>query len=518
MERYTYDLAQEPWIHAVDNEGRAVQLGLYDILARAHYLRGLDEQNPLVEAAILRLLLALTHRIVQGPATRQEWRAMYGQSRFKSSAVADYFIRWQDRFDLFHPKYPFMQTPELRNVDKDGNETAHRVQLISMAVAKGSMKTLFDHHADNQEFSYLPGDAARHLLAAQSFGLAGLNKKSAKPFGYQQSYNQANLIGGVFCTLHGQSLFETLALNALIYSGDAPIPRTEQQGEDAPCWEWGTNTPVAGPVTPRGYLHYLTARCRHVLLLPEEDEQGIVARRMHFAQGEYFPDIAEPFFPRRKNKDGQPVPVRPQPGRMLWRDSLALFGFSDREDLRPAPIRQVGRLGRRAQVPLASRYRCSAFALAYDQANPLAWRKESLSVPLELLENQEAVAFLQQAIKRAEEAEGLLYKAVAQYLFNCLPQNAKCGKDEVYQTKAMDQFWSFLAEPFQFFLLDLEEPDNGDQALREWGRVLRRTALESFERCVWQRYADRAKTYQAWVQAKDSLAYKCAQLINKGEG
>lgn len=518
MERCSYDLTQEPWIHAVDKEGMSIQLGLYDLFQRAHELRGLDEQNPLVEAAVLRLFLALSHRIVQGPATRKEWRTMYKEGRFGPRAVEDYFTRWQERFDLFHPKYPFMQTPELRNVDKDGQETTLGVQLLSMAVAKGSMKTLFDHHADSQDFSYLPGDAAKHLFAAQNFGLAGLNKKSAKPFGYQQSYNQANLVGGVFCTLHGTNLFETLALNTLIYSGDAPIPRTENQGKDAPCWEWGANIPVFGPITPRGYLHYLTARCRHALLLPEEDEQGTVVRRMYFAQGEYFPNIAEPFFPCRKNKDAQPMPVRPQPGRMLWRDSQALFGFSDKEDLRPAPIRQVGKLGGRAQVALASRYRCSAFALAYDQANPLAWRKESLSVPLELLENQAAVAFLQQAIKRGEEAESLLYNAIAQYLYKCLPPGAKCGKEEVNHTQALDHFWSFLEGPFQSFLLALEEPDNGDQALQEWGQALRRTALQSFDRCVWQRYADRAKTYQAWVQAKDSLAYKCAKLINKGEG
>jgi CRISPR system Cascade subunit CasA len=156
--------------------------------------------------------------------------------------------------------------------------------------------------------------------------------------------------------------------------------------------------------------------------------------------------------------------------------------------------------------------------LAYDQANPLAWRKESLSVPLELLESQEAVAFLKLAIERSNEAESLLYKAIARYLYECLPPGTTCGRDDVYHTQALDQFWSFLEAPFQAFLLALEKPDNGDNALHEWGQALRRTALEAFDRCVWQRYADKARTYQAWVQAKDSLAFKLGKLVNKGEG
>jgi len=516
MGRFSYDLLQEPWINAVNQKGSVIQLGLFDILDRAHTLRGLDEQNPLIEAAIMRILLALTHRIVQGPATPKEWRVMYAKGRFESSEVEGYFTRWEERFDLFDRKYPFLQTPEVCNLDKDGNETFLGVQLLALAVAKGSMKTLFDHHLDEQDFFYCPHEAVRHLLAVQNFGLAGLNKKSAKPFGYQESYNQANLVGGIFCTLQGSSLFETLSLNTLIYRGDAPVPRTENQGEDAPVWEWEESTPVVGPNTPRGYLHYLTSRCRHVLLIPEMDNKRLVVRWMHFAQGEFFPEISEPFFPQRKNKDKKILPVRPWPGRLLWRDSLALFGFSEKEDLRPTPMRQIGRLGGRAQIPFASRYRCCAYSLAYDQADPLAWRKEFLSVPLKLLESQEAVALLQLAVERGEEAGSMLYNAVARYLYECLPQGAKRSKEKVYQTQALDNFWLSLEAPFQAFLLALEEPGNGDQALQEWGMALKRTALESFEQCVWQRYADRAKTYQAWVRARESLTYNIAKFISKG--
>lgn len=516
MEQCRYDLLHEPWIGAVDMEGRLVQLGLWGLFERAHELRGLNEHNPLVEAALLRVLLALTHRIVDGPATGRDWRAMYQKGKFDPEAVEAYFAHWQNRFDLFHPQYPFLQTACLRNTDKDGNETTHGVQLLSLATAKGAMKTLFDHHVDAQDLAFPPSEAIRHLLAVQNFGLAGLNKKRAKPFGYQQSYNQANLIGGLFCTLQGRNLFETLALNTLLYSGDTPIPRTAQQGEDAPVWEWEDDNPEAGETTPRGYLHYLTAPCRHVLLVPEERNHGVRVSRIHFAQGEAFPQVPEPFFPQHKNKDGQPLPVRPQPGRMLWRDSLALLGFTGTEDLRPAPVRQIGRIGR-GRIPLASRYRCCAYALAYDQANPLAWRKESLSVPLELLESEEAAAFLQIAMQRSEEAGNILYKATARYLYACLPPGARCGKEDVSNTQVLDHFWSQLEAPFQSFLLALEQPDNGDQALLEWGKDLRRTALAAFDRCVWQRYADQAKTYQAWVQARDALAYKSAKFVNKGD-
>ena len=518
MVRCSYDLTQEPWINAVDKEGRAIQLGLYDLFERAHDLRGLDEQNPLVEAALLRLFLALTHRIVQGPATPKEWRAIYRLGRFESSAVNNYFTHWQKRFDLFHPEYPFMQTPGLKNYNNEGHEVSFGIGTQLIHISTGGNKTLFDHHIDEQGLTLNPKDSIKALLGLNAYSFGGTAKKKSNFFGYQQNFFQTVLWKGVFCILKGENLFETLALNTLIYSGDAPIPRTKKLGEDAPTWEWEPNIPVAGPTTPRGYVHYLTARCRHTLLYPEKEEAGLVVRRINIAQGEQFPDIREPFFPYTQNSEGLLEPVRARPDRLLWRDSLSFFFFLDTEDLRPAPICQIGRTGNRAQVPLASRYRCCAFALTSHRANPLSWRKEILSVPLELLKNKEAVAFLQVAIDKAEKCGRLLYHAVSYYIKQCFPEDSKYSDEYIYNFRTLDHFWSFLEAPFQSFLLALEDPDNSEQALQEWGKDLRRTALESFDRCVWQRYADRAKTYQAWVQAKDSLAYKCSKLINKGEG
>lgn len=516
MREHSFDLLRQPWIDAIDHRGHPVRLGLYQLFERAHELRSLDEANPLLEAALLRLLLAMTHRIVQGPATSRDWREMYGKGRFETAAINDYFSRWEDRFDLFHPEYPFMQTAGLRNLDKDGNEAPVELRTQLIYISSGNNKTLFDHHSDLQEYPLSPDESAKALLTIKGYSFGGTAQKTSNYFGHQHNFSQTPLWPGLFCTLQGNNIFETLALNTLLYDGDAPIPRTPEQGEDAPVWEWVPQQPVTGAVTPKGWLHYLTARCRHVLLIPEEGGRCTIVRRIHIAQGEQFPHVEDPYFPRLKNKDGKSVPLRPLPGRMLWRDSLALFGFSKNEDYRPEPFRQVSRLGSRVRVALSSRYRCCAYGLAYNKANPLAWRKESLSVPLELLETEEAVAFLQLGMERCEEVANTLYGATARYLREVLPEGSSVGWQEVHRTHALDHFWNSLGAPFQSFLLALGDPDASEQALQQWGANLRRTVFTAFQRCVWQRYADQGKSYHAWVSAERILADKCAELVNKG--
>ena len=109
----SFDLITQPWVPCVDGEGRPLELGLAETLARSHELRELEGESPLVTAALHRLLLAVLHRVF-GPAGYESWRALWEAEQFDAAALDAYFDRWRDRFDLFHPTRPFYQAADAR--------------------------------------------------------------------------------------------------------------------------------------------------------------------------------------------------------------------------------------------------------------------------------------------------------------------------------------------------------------------------------------------------------------------
>ena len=162
-----FNLVDMPWIPCIRRDGQSVELGLRDALQRAHELRELGGESPLVTAALYRLLLAILHR-VYGPDGYDTWYTLWQARRWDPAPLEAYFTHWYDRFDLFHPKRPFYQAADERVKPKSVTSLVHDV-------ASGNNATLFDHHTDDRGLTLTPAQAARFLVAAQSFGLAGLS-------------------------------------------------------------------------------------------------------------------------------------------------------------------------------------------------------------------------------------------------------------------------------------------------------------------------------------------------------
>jgi len=72
-----FNLIDEPWILCIDLAGRQVEYGIRDTLAKAHELREICDDSPLVTVAIHRLLLAILYRAFQGPTGMKEWKALF---------------------------------------------------------------------------------------------------------------------------------------------------------------------------------------------------------------------------------------------------------------------------------------------------------------------------------------------------------------------------------------------------------------------------------------------------------
>jgi CRISPR system Cascade subunit CasA len=508
MSGFSYNLVDEPWISCTSRDGTRMQIGLRELLATAHELRGIESQNPLTAAALLRVLLALVHRVVDGPRRARDWRALYTAKRFAGESIDKYFQTFNDRFDLFSDTYPFYQTAGLSIVDAHGNHSPVSAAVIMHERASGNNKTIFDHTTDDTPLALTPAQAALALITTQMFALGGLNKKTTKPFGFQQSYLNAPMVSGIFIALTGESLFETLMLNLLL-----PESHTIRGDNDKPVWE-RDDAGADRAIPPKGYLDFLTCKCRHIRLLPERIGDAVIVSKLHIAQGEAFPDVENPAFMRKKNvKTGEWYCLQLDPDRLVWRDSTSLFAFDTATDHRPAAFRQAVSMHR--EVPLSSQYLCTAIALANDKANPLAWRKEILSVPFALLENEYTVQTLTAGMGRADDVARILDGAVKTFIRNVLPPNSKDVNEKAAATGAMRFYWDRLERHFHTFLGGIEKED---ESLREWYGNIAATVRHALESCVRQRYADSAASLKAWAAAGDELNRRLAGLNSKQGG
>lgn len=508
MSEFSYNLIHEPWISCTGRDGSPRMVGLRELLLSAHELREIESQNPLTIVALLRVLLALVHRAVDGPKTASAWKVRYSTKRFPEEVIDPYLNKVHDRFDLFSASHPFYQCAGLTNLDANKKPTSVSVAIMMLERASGNNKTIFDHTTDDTPLSLTPAEAARALITTQMFALGGLNKKTTNWFEYQQSYLNASLVSGIFIALTGESLFETLMLNLLLPENHM-IPTN---GDDRPVWERderGTDKAR----TPWGYLDFLTCQCRHIRLVPQLLGDNVTVSRLHIAQGEVFPEIANPAFMRKKNnKTDQYYHPQLDPDRLVWRDSFSLFAFDQAVDQRPAAFRQAATMKR--EVLHASRYLCTAIALANDKANPLAWRKENLPVPVALLEEKETVNRLIVGMERADGVSRILDGAVKSYARNVLPQNSKDVNDKANATGALRYYWDRLEGHFQTFIAGI---NTGDAALSKWYGAVATTARDALESCVRQRYADSAASFKAWAAAVDELNRRLAG-INDAKG
>ena len=80
----TFNLVDQPWIPCVWLDGRRELLGLEAVLVRAHELRDIYDDSPLVTVSLHRLLLALVHHALRGPARMSDWATLWrnGEGRF----------------------------------------------------------------------------------------------------------------------------------------------------------------------------------------------------------------------------------------------------------------------------------------------------------------------------------------------------------------------------------------------------------------------------------------------------
>jgi len=506
----SFNLLREKWIPCVRKDGTVEELSLREVLARSHELQDLVGDSPLETAALLRLLLAVLHRVF-GPEDTQVWENLYRAGHWDMGPLSEYLDRWEERFDLFHPKHPFYQASDPRVKPKS-------VASLVLEIASGNNATLFDHHLEEEGLALSPARAARALVAAQAFGLSGTS-------GLREKFTAGPCARGVLFLAQGDTLFETLALNLTQYpQPSGPLPT---QPDDRPCWELDDPWCGAERGVPKGLLDYLTWQSRRVLLLPEMREGSVIVAKMTLAPGRRLSqEVRGPMKLYRMDKRQGFRPARFLEERALWRDSAALFraGAAGGGHEPPHVFRWLADLVEDGCLPTWQRKRYAALGMASNQAKVSFFRSERMPLPLAFFRRCELVDYLEAAINGAEAVAQALSSAAYTLAFWILaPQG---GEDEARQPARQDlesltgqwavarSYWPYLEVPFRQMVESL--PANPDAALAEWRGTVRETALEALRGLI--ESLDRSpRTLKASVRASGRLSYALAHFNETGE-
>ncbi|HEY7032630.1 MAG TPA: type I-E CRISPR-associated protein Cse1/CasA [Thermomicrobiales bacterium] len=499
----SYNLIEEGWIPCLWEDGRPEEVGLREALGEAQRIREVSDPSPLIAVALHRLLLAILHRTF-GPANEQEWAALWRAGRFDGRALDAYFDRWRSRFDLFDERFPFYQTRSL--------DPAYGGPVSKMPLSAGKNSPLFDHGTDDDRGVLPAAEAARELVALQSFAIGGFvaYERELDPKLYK-SADGAPLAKGAVCLVAGPDLFRTLMLNLHRYS-----PRDHEpfrfHGDDRPAWERDEET-RAEDRQPAGYLDYLTWQSRRARLLPGDDGGAapVVARAV-IMKGNQFPESwtvhdGETMIAFAKNKKpakGQqpwsPVGFREE--RAVWRDSLALMQSIDDDSDRPRIAAWLGDLVASGVLDRSQAIPIDLMGLCSDQAKVLFWRQERLPLPLAYLADRTLVLDgLRPALRVGEEVVERVLDPVGRSLVKLLlapmsdqPQGRQPEIGGLTASLGLRRrYWSRLDVAFQRLLVDLPgdkersfaaDPDRwpeGGEAYQAWLHDVEQAARRAFD-------------------------------------
>ncbi|AOT61735.1 type I-E CRISPR-associated protein Cse1/CasA [Streptomyces fradiae] len=267
-----FNLVHEPWVPVQRLDGAVVEMSLREVFTSADDLRGIVGDVPTQVPALLRLLLAVLHDALEGPADLEEWEDLWVSSA-PFAAVLEYLDRHAPGFDLLDERRPFFQVAGLRTAK---NEVAPLSRIVADVPTGSALFSMRRPGVDRLSFA----EAARWLVHTHAFDTSGIKsamkgdeQRSRSGKVYPLGVGSLGHLGGVFA--EGATLRETLLLNLVAfedaYEGSELAERVD---EDRPVWRQepygpGPRGERAGGPEPLGLRDLYTWQTRRVRLCAE---------------------------------------------------------------------------------------------------------------------------------------------------------------------------------------------------------------------------------------------------------
>ena len=525
---FTFNLITQPWIPVLRDNGSFSELGLRDVLIQSPHLREIAHDSPLFVASIYPLLTVIMHRVLPGQTDTErdtEWHRLWDQKNFSDAdaeAIDAYFARWSDRFDLFHPRFPFYQVAGLEMNKAD--------PLRRLAMEENNTSDQFANDADPDWQSPSPSLAARLLITIQNFALGFGNSSSARIPGEEikPPYTKDGpLLRGLTIWASSNTLFQTLML--------CLVPH-ELADADAPCWELDEphklrDLLVHGKrqrTAPRGVCDLLTLQSRLIRLLPEGRSGAVIVPYAFFTQGrslEKKDGAGRPDFHPLKlytvsKKEGfSPLPL--SENRAVWRNAHTLLSPDARSYHKLNLLTWMKRLTADGDVfDDEFRPNLNVVGMATDPGKAgkfLLWRHDRLPLPPALLVDLNLVGLLESANEDAnrvaEEMRRRFALVARTFIAGARDGGHKPDPDDVKALVSKFDprraFWSRLEEHF-YHLLELL-PEQPEVALENWENDVQRAAQECL-RAACNSLGTSPRAITAVAQIDVSQGYNLAYL------
>lgn len=326
----SFDLLEDPWILALDLDGRVQKVSLVHALTGGHKLRRIVGEIPTQEAAILRLLLAVLHRALpcggDDEDAREEWGQWWRAGQLPDGRVLAYLEMWAGRFDLLDAEAPFYQVADLQTAS---GGTSGLNALIAEVPAGHQLFTTRVRGESMLEFD----EAARWLVHVHAFDVAGIktgalgDERVRGGKGYGSAIGWAGALGLI--VLEGATLAQTLLLN--LVHDDPP-----REG-DVPPWELPPLTAaVTGDDSPAGPVQAMTWQSRRVRLIHDGvrvvdtiRSNGDPIRLRNQSGVEWMSGWRRSETQEKKHREATVyMPLTHRPGRAIWRGLEGLFAVA----------------------------------------------------------------------------------------------------------------------------------------------------------------------------------------------
>ncbi|WP_318199139.1 type I-E CRISPR-associated protein Cse1/CasA [Streptomyces sp. SCL15-4] len=514
-EALSFDLTRRPWIPVLHSNGFQQELSLSQVFAHASDLRRIVGDLATQEFALVRLLLAVAHDALDGPADIEEWAELW-EDPDCFAPVQAYLEEHRERFDLLHPLTPFLQSAGLRTA-KDEVFSLNRI----VADVPAGEPFFTARMPDVERLSF--AEAARWVVHVHACDTSGIKTgmvgddrvKGGKV--YPLGTGWAGGLGGVF--VEGATLRQTLLLNLVAADTEA----LDFSDGDRPAWRREPCGPGSAGRAASGLRDLYTWQSRRVRLHHDADGvHGVVLgygdplawRNMHRSE----PMTAWRRSPAQEKKLGQsPVylPLEHDPARSAWRGISALLadrleetgGAGGPARLRPRILDWVARLVTEGHLPRRFLIRARVAGVGYGTQQSVIDEvvDDRLVMPVVLLHEQDPT-YARQAIAAAEDADRAV-RALGDLAADLA--RATGAEQDGPKTTARAEGFDALDHPYRRWLSELGEAEDPFEHRETWQRLVRQTVGRLGDRLIaaagdaaWQgrlHTGDKGGTY--WLNA-----------------
>jgi CRISPR system Cascade subunit CasA len=528
-------LTEEPWIPCISLDGESRCYSLREIFQNADCIREISDQSPLVVAGLHRFLLAI-HLRAMGSMDLDMKADMWEHMSLRTEKVVEYLERWSSRLDLFDIGHPFYQ------VSGFTTSKLTPIHKLSPERSVGNNKILFDHRLDEESESVSAAEAARLLIATQSYAIGETGG------GGNRARTNSPLIGTALVLMNGDNLVKTMLLNSVNYDPGYPLAplgnKRPKVLEDVPRWEM--DSVLDDERFPLGYLDYLTWQNRSVRLKP--DEGGV--RVMWYAQGTKYGRIEgtyDPMVSYKSSKKGELRPIGIDIVREPWRDLSALIQLRSDIGRSPQTIEETSQLLTMGIIDDSSVSRLKVIGMAHDQdaiAKVLVWKGASMPLALRYLKDRNRVSWIERALDMADSQANVLSQSIWDYArFILKPSDGggeQCGSVKIVSgdiskpsdrnkkqreiwnlwssIDGMPRYWADSELPFYELVNSMASFEGSFpiNLLDEWGQRLEHNASNVLNSIVDGREVN-VRILKASTYAKETFNQKTRKLIVKNE-